>query len=137
MALIGIAWSVASIFVFPVIIREEKTSNPLKLLKTSALMLKKTWGEAVIGYLGMGAVSTLLVVGVFLSFSMPLALGIYLRNVWLIVGASAFVFLGLMFVGFLLQAINEVYRCALFIYASEGVNPGPFDQDPHGAGLAN
>ena len=43
--LIGISWSVASIFVIPVIIREGKSSNPLKLLKTSALTLKKAQSE--------------------------------------------------------------------------------------------
>ncbi len=129
MRLIGVAWSVAAVFVIPIILRDDKSSNPITYLKGSARILKKTWGEAVIGYLGMGTVSTLLVVAAFLSLSMPLALGIYLRSVWLIIGSVAFVFLGLMFVGFLLQAINQVYRCALFVYASEGVVPGPFDQE--------
>jgi hypothetical protein len=41
MKLIGVSWSVASIFVIPIIIREKKSSNPFKLLKNSALMLKK------------------------------------------------------------------------------------------------
>ena len=60
MAFIGIAWSVASIFVIPVIIREEKSSNPIKLLRTSALMLKRTWGETVIGYAGISVFSLLI-----------------------------------------------------------------------------
>jgi len=51
--LIGITWSVASIFVIPVIVREERNTNPLKVLKTSATMLKKTWGESLIGFLGI------------------------------------------------------------------------------------
>jgi len=35
----------------------------------------------------------------------------------------------LVVVSYLLQVASQVYRCALFIYASEGVVPGPYDQD--------
>jgi hypothetical protein len=129
MKLIGIAWSVAAVFAIPVIIREDKSVNPLKFLKSSALMLKKTWGESLIGYLGMGFGGALLMLGTLALFAFPLALAFVLRSPWLIIAGVAVEVLGLAVVSYLLQVASQVYRCALFIYASEGVVPGPFDQD--------
>ena len=132
--LIGISWSVASIFIIPVIIRERKTSNPLKLLKTSALTLKKTWGETVIGYIGIGSLFLFGLLGLFLLLISwvfvattfpklgPLVLAIYL-------------FLVLLFLillppfGFLTHVAHHVYRCALYVYATEGAVPSSFDED--------
>lgn len=131
MALIGIAWSVASIFVIPVIIREEKTSNPLKLLRTSASMLKRTWGEAVIGYAGIGvfsllvfAISLLLLFGAcifFIGMNTPNA------GVIILMLISAYIICMLTF-SYLSAIANHVYRGALYVYASEGVVPGAFDE---------
>ena len=50
--LIGTAWSVACVFVIPVLILQP-TKNPFEILKQSALTLKKTWGETLVGYLGL------------------------------------------------------------------------------------
>ena len=131
MGLIGFAWSVASIFVIPVIIREKESSNPLKLLKISALTLKKTWGEAVIGYVGISGVFLI----VFL-ISFPLLIG-----VCFIIGATlptqgvlialliCMYILFLFALGYLSSIANHVYRGALYVYASEGVIPGSFDEE--------
>src|SRR2546430_5906287 len=37
---IGLAWSIASVFVIPIIVREEQDANPLNMLKRSAGILK-------------------------------------------------------------------------------------------------
>src|SRR5207302_4399331 len=46
MRLVGTAWSIACVFVIPVIITSEHSKNPLNVLKESALTLKRTWGES-------------------------------------------------------------------------------------------
>jgi len=129
MKLIGIAWSVAAVFVIPVIIREEKSVNPLKFLKQSALMLKKTWGESLIGYLGIGFGATVVMLGSLALFTLPLGIAIALKSPWLIVAAVALELLCLIIISYFVQVASQVYRCALFVYASEGVVPGPYDQD--------
>src|SRR5437773_3650053 len=60
---IGLAWSIASVFVIPIIVREEQSANPLHLLKKSAGILKRTWGEALIGYAGLAFANTLILIG--------------------------------------------------------------------------
>lgn len=131
MGLIGIAWSVASIFVIPVIIREEKSSNPLRLLRTSALMLKRTWGEAVIGYAGISGFSLLV-----FTITLPLLLTVCFTIGNTIPNTAGVIFILILFyilsmflLGFLSSVANHVYRGALYVYASEGVIPGSFDED--------
>src|SRR5436853_571757 len=80
MRLVGTAWSIACVFVIPVIITSEKSANPLNVLKESALTLKRTWGESLIGYAGVsfGSVVILLLSliwlagGIFISVSLHL-----------------------------------------------------------------
>jgi hypothetical protein len=50
---IGLAWSVASIFAIPVLVREASLSNPFTVLSKSAQTIRATWGEMLAGYLGM------------------------------------------------------------------------------------
>lgn len=135
MRLIGLSWSVASIFVIPSIIREKKSSSPFKLLKTSALMLKKTWGETVIGYVGIGSVFVIFFLA-FLAFYIGLFFtalfisgpGGELTVISLIV--SFFLFLiSMPICGVLSSMAHHIYRCALYMYASEGVVPGPYDEN--------
>ncbi len=66
LALIGISWSIASVFAVPVIIREEKQSNPAVFLRLSGSLVKKTWGESVLGMMGIGTLSLLAIAGTFL-----------------------------------------------------------------------
>ncbi len=47
------AWSVACIFILPTLVRDSETVNPLKLLRNSAGTLKRTWGELIIGFVGL------------------------------------------------------------------------------------
>ena len=44
--LIGIGWSIASVFAIPVIVREGASANPVQVLKSSARMLKKYMGRS-------------------------------------------------------------------------------------------
>lgn len=131
-SLIGITWSIATIFIIPVIIREEKTSNPLKLLKTSANILKTKWGGSIIGFLGIGVFGFLIVlllsIGLFLiinSVVMILTAGNSL-------GLIAFLSLVLIFVlifNYIWIVIEQIFQCALYVYATEGIVPVLFDEE--------
>lgn len=128
-ALIGLAWSVASVFAVPLIVRDDQGANPLRYLKSSASILRRTWGEAIIGYagislgrgaiaLGMGCLFIFLVIPVlvvFNSVAMVLTMGV------IAIGC-------IIVVSYVLSVVNQVYRGALFIYATEGVIPGPFNE---------
>ena len=130
MRLIGIAWSVASIFVIPVIIREEKSASPLKLLKTSALMLKRTWGESVIGFLGIGSVFVIgLLALIPLFIVVMIVVGQGILGLWFLIVMLLLFFISMLAFYCLWSAIDHIYRCALYVYATEGVIPGPYDEE--------
>ena len=94
---IGIAWSIAAVFVIPIIVCEEQNANPVALLKKSAGILKRTWGEALIGYVGLGMVSGLMLLVSMVFLFGALAVSILLKNFWLL-GIAGVLWLVAMFV---------------------------------------
>lgn len=127
--LIGIAWSVAAVFVVPAMVREEKKANPIFFLKSSAGILRKTWGESLIGYAGI-QLGGLIFLGLsVLFFVAGVAVGMLLGSMAVLIVAGAIWAILLLAFAYLVSVANQVYRGALFIYATEGVVPGSFDQE--------
>ncbi len=127
--LLGLAWSVATVFVVPVIIRERETANPLAFLKTSTRLLIKTWGEALIGFLGLRIGSGLILIVSILWLGLAVFAGVMLHNVFLICGAALLWLLAMIVLAYVVGVAQKVYVGALFLYAAEGVIPVPFDQE--------
>jgi len=128
MKFVGTAWSVASVFVIPVLI-VEPSINPVTVLRKSASTLKKTWGESLAGYLGLqfGGLLVLLVSLLFLGGA--IAASMALNNFWILLVAAVLWVLGLIAFGYLTGVASQVYRCALFVYASEGTIPQPYNSE--------
>lgn len=125
-ALIGFAWSVASIFIIPTLVRDTETSNPLELLRHSAGTLKRTWGETVIGFVGMEAILFFF----FLPFFMAIGfIGGFTHHAIAPLLMVPLMFLMILPLSWIINVVNSVYRCALYIYATEGVVPGTFDKE--------
>jgi hypothetical protein len=125
MGLLGTVWSVAAVFAIPVIIRRTG-ANPLAVLRDSAATLKRTWGESLIGFLGiqlMGAVFVLITLG----FGMVGLVGLFvLDQGWILVAAIGMWLVAVLTWSFLISIATHVYRCALYVYASEGVVPSAY-----------
>lgn len=125
---VGMAWSVAAVFAIPVIVRREER-NPLVVLRDSAGTLKRMWGESIAGFVGIQVLGALAVLGVTVA-AVALAIGasalelhgsfLFVGGLWLIVIIAT---------GALLNMATHVYRCALYVYASEGVVPEPYSQE--------
>ena len=127
--LIGLAWSVASVFVIPVIVIEEEGANPVHFLKRSAILLKQTWGESLLGYLGIQLGGLLVILGSVLVFAVSIFLSIFFKNFWFLGIGSVIWFLSLVFFMYLLNVASQVYMGALYIYAADGAIPAPFNPD--------
>ncbi len=134
--LIGIVWTVACIFIIPVLVREEQTTNPLKLLRSSAGTLKRSWGELVIGFVGLEAAFGAIFLTFLLTVTVVAGISIYFFNahfhaatIWIIATGIGIVLLMALVLSWISSMVNPVYRCALYIYATEGVVPGTFDKE--------
>jgi hypothetical protein len=133
-ALVGLGWGAASFFVLPIIMREPKQKpDPVALARKSTALLRTTWGESVCGFVGMSILSAPVFIIVIAAILMgrgifgPAVSGL-VRDLFL----SPF---GLGLVGVLILWVigvslaGAVYRCALYVYATEGAIPGEFTED--------
>jgi len=127
--LIGVAWSVAAVFAIPVIVRDEQSLNPIAVLRKSAGALKRTWGEALIGYVGLSFANLLVFVGSLLWLAGATAVSIWLHNYWMIAFAAVGWLFALFAWGYVTSVASQVYRGALYLYAAEGIIPAPYNQE--------
>ena len=126
-SLIGTAWTLATIFVVPVMILENK--GVIESIKQSASTFKKTWGESVIGQFGIGLFFLAVIIGsLFLSFVISFLLQPLL-------GISLFILLFMIAIPFVIliillsSVLNEIYMTSLYIYATTKKIPQGFSPD--------
>jgi len=138
--LTGFVWSVACIFIIPTLVRDTAHSNPITMLRNSVGTLQRTWGETVVGFVGIGLLSALsfctMIIGILLVMGIPMFVfrgpnpGIEPRHLmYFLSGIFIVAVLVATFLSYLGGLLNNIYRCALYIYATEGVIPGTFDKD--------
>ena len=117
--LLGMAWSLTSFLVVPILVIENE--GPVSALQQSAGMIKKTWGEQIIGNFSFGLIFVLLALpGVLL-----VALGVAAHNVPLIVVAVLY-FLG---IALTQSALQGIFQAALYLYMRDGQAPDGFETD--------
>jgi hypothetical protein len=129
MRLLGTAWSIACVFVIPVIITDEQAANPFNALKQSALTLKKTWGESLIGYAGVGFGSAIIVLLSLVWLGGGIAVSVSLHVYWLIPVIVLAWLVCMILWAYLLNVASQIFRCALFLYASQGTLPPPYTEE--------
>lgn len=122
----GMAWSIITFLVIPVLVVEGV--GPVEGIKRSATLLKKTWGEQLIGTAGIGLVFGLIglaiaVVGFGLG-ALAIGGGIPALGVALMVLAL----LGVIVVALLGGTLHGIYSAAVYEYAVGG-DTGVFDRD--------
>lgn len=126
--LVGTAWSVACVFVIPVIITDPE-ANPFAVLKKSALTLKQTWGESLIGYAGVAFGSTIVLIGSVVYLAAAFAGSMALNNFWLFGIACVTWLIGIFAFSYVVSVASQIFRCALYLYATTGTVPPPYNAD--------
>jgi hypothetical protein len=116
-SLLGTAWTLLTYFVIPVILFEDK--GPFASLSRSGSLFKQRWGESLAGEWGIGWVIGL---GIFLSivtgaFTVFLVGGLSPYVALVVIGV---VVLWILFLTILGQALNGIYKTALYRYAKSG-----------------
>ncbi len=123
--LIGLAWSVASVFAVPIIVVGSEGAHPLRILKTSAATLKKTWGESLLGYLGLQFGGLLVMLASVLLLAVAIALSIAMKTAWIVAVTAAVWLLGLIVFFYLLNVAGQVYRGASISMQPRARRPAP------------
>jgi hypothetical protein len=123
-AILGTAWTVMTSFVVPVLVVEQV--GPFTAIARSLSILRRTWGEALVGRLGLGFFMFLLSLpGILL-----LVAGIFVANTMLAagIGLAAVGLLYLLLAAAAGSALQGIFVGALYEYAARGQVPDGFDR---------
>lgn len=126
-ALIGMTWSIVTIFVVPVLVFEGL--GPIPAVKRSTQVIKKTWGESLIRSIGLGLIQLLIFVVII---GATIGLAYLLNSAYEFTGALIGIGIGvvLLFItGLIFSVANMVYNTALYVYASNNLIANGFDED--------
>lgn len=125
--LLGVAWTVATFLVVPVLVTRDV--GPVDALKESASLLRKTWGENLIGNGGLG-----LVFGLVYVLLALVGFGVVMAVASLGSAALTGALVALLVVAYIVltlvhAALSGIYSAALYRYASEGQGSASFSPD--------
>jgi MFS family permease len=115
-ALGGAAWGIATFLVVPVLVVERV--SPIEALKRSASLLRRTWGEQLIGNAGIGLFTGLLIVVTVVLGAGLVALATATGLAALVVVAVAIGVLAVAAVAAVSSALDTIYRAAVYRYAN-------------------
>ncbi len=121
--LVGGAWGLVTFFVVPVLVLEDK--GVFDAIKESTSLIRKTWGESIIGsgsiMLVFIIIGVLGLLGVFAT--------IFLGSV-MVFGIALFLFIALVIVlAVMAAAMQGIFVTALYTYAKTGTVPSAFKSD--------
>jgi len=120
---LGVAWTLASFLVVPVLVARD--IGPIDAVKESALLLKKTWGENLIGQGGVGLVFGLLFFVLALVGVAAIVAAALTGSGTLIVLVVALVIAAMLLAALIQAALAGIYSAALYRYAvGEGGSEG-------------
>jgi hypothetical protein len=123
--IIGAGWTIATYLVVPVLVSRDV--GPVDAVKESATLLKKTWGENVIGQAGIGAAFGLIQFLVIICGVALVIAAAFTQNMPLII-LTIVVAIGAVIVTALIHAaLSGIYAAALYRYASGGEKTSGFD----------
>jgi len=116
--LAGAAWSLATFFIVPVLVLEDKSIGDS--FTQSVAVFKKTWGETMMGGVSLGGA----------AFCAWLALFALVALLAAVVGPGAIVLLvaGAIVLGVFFSTLQGIYVASLYRYATEGLVPPGFDR---------
>jgi hypothetical protein len=124
--MIGLAWTVATFLVVPVLANEDV--GPVEAVQRSVDMLKRTWGENLIGNAGIGAAFGLITVAAILASVFLVVAAAASHSLVLLVATIAIVLVGLTLLGMIQSSLHGIYAVALYRYVEEGEAGDGFDR---------
>lgn len=121
--LLGMAWTVVSFLVIPILVIEKQ--SPINALKESTALLKKTWGEQLVGNFNFGFVFFLLNIPAILI----IVLGVMSQTAAIMIPCIIIGVIYLLVVSLIQSALQAIFQTAIYLYAKNGQVPEGFDTE--------
>ena len=125
-SMLGLAWTAATFLVVPILAAEN--IGPWDAITRSTALLRKTWGESLIGSAGISLVMSL---GIAAVAAVGIGGGVLLFQVNRVVGVAmvAAAVVAILLVILFTAALLAIYAAAVYCYAVSGKPPGAFDSE--------
>ncbi|WML67536.1 MAG: hypothetical protein METHP_01075 [Methanoregula sp. SKADARSKE-2] len=122
--LVGGAWALVTYFVVPVLVLEDK--GVADSVKESVALIKKTWGESIVGAGSIMLIFVLTGIVAFLG-----VFGVVMLSTSLILAGTAIALFVIVIaiLAILASAMQGIFVTALYTYAKTGIVPSAFDKD--------
>jgi hypothetical protein len=122
--LAGVGWTMATFLAVPVLVHQRL--GPIDVVRESAGLFRKTWGEQMVGQGGIGLLTGLLAFGTgAVGVGLTIAAGTLGMPPVVVMGMVGLTVTSLMGVGIVGAALKGVYSAALYRYATTGAaGPG-------------
>ena len=124
-AILGAGWSIATFLVVPVLVSRD--IGPIDAVKESASLLRKTWGENLIGQAGIAAAFGLIFFLVVVAGVALVVGAIATHSIAVIVLALVITVLAIGITALVQAALSGIYEAALYRYAVNGAQTPGFD----------
>lgn len=124
-SVIGLAWTITTYFVVPVLVVEKL--GPIEATKRSLSVVRKTWGEAMTANFGIGILTFLgMLPGIAVIIGgVMLIEGSQIAGIALLIAGGCW----LLFVALVSSALDSILLGALYLYAAEDQVPEGFDKN--------
>ena len=122
---LGVAWTLASFLVVPILVT--RNVGPIDAVKESAVLLKKTWGENLIGQGGVGLVFGFIFFALIIVGGGAIIAAATTGNGVLIGLVVAVVIVAMLLAGLVQAALSGIYSAALYRYAVGAGDSEGFD----------
>lgn len=116
-SIFGAAWNIVTFFAVPALAIEGV--GPIDAIKESFATIKKTWGESIIGNVGVSTA-----VGLLALIPIPLFIGVcFTGSAWLILSMLGLMILWWLTLAVVGSCLHGIYTTAVFYYARTGQTP--------------
>jgi hypothetical protein len=126
-AILGTAWTVVTFFVVPVLVVEKV--GPFAAIGRSLSLLKKAWGEALVGGFGLGLFKLLLMLPGFLVLVAGAVLCAMVQPIALGLGVVGLGVVYILIASVACAALDTIFLTALYQYAAFERVPEGFERD--------
>jgi len=123
--LIGVGWSLATFLVVPVLVSRDV--GPVDAIKESASIFTETWGENVVGQVGLGAAFAFIFILVGLAGGFLIIVAAMAHSGFLFAVAVTLTIIAVALTALVQAALAGIYSAALYRYATTGKDTETFD----------
>ncbi len=118
-SLLGMAWTVMSFLVIPILVIEKK--GPITAFRESTALLKKTWGEQLVGNFSFGLVFFLLSLPALLLIAAAVA-GVFTFPLDPLIGIAIIILavIYLIVLALVQSTLQAIFQAAIYLYARDG-----------------